>query len=300
MKLCEQAPWFRSRSGDCPVKWLVMPKLSGGIGRRHYCFGVDTSTPSTVIKPWQRVSREIDLPMPTAIWVLTAHVLTILVPLVQVVVVNQHFAYLSSVLDKPELLYVSAGLFIVASVCESAQNTLDRWYLTGVPPSLLDWLFSSMIVYGLAFQVLAAVGNTGWTWPATLAIATLFPIAYLLGLPTPPVQAVVGLAAGVVIFQALNQPVVFFSLVTVFMTLFCLDILLKTKQQVMHGFTTLVNAFSVVALCAGIIWAANDDKGMSWPVLIGISVVIVGGLLALRPQLLKLPETPRTKEPNPS
>jgi hypothetical protein len=56
----------------------------------------------------------------------------------------------------------------------------------------------------------------------------------------------------------------------------------------------------VVALCAAIIWAANDDKGMSWPVLIGISVVIVGGLLALRPQLLKLPETPRTKEPNPS
>jgi uncharacterized membrane protein YhhN len=76
--------------------------------------------------------------------------------------------------------------------------------------------------------------------------------------------------------------------------------LLKTKQQVMHGFTTLVNAFSVVALCAAIIWAANDDKGMSWPVLIGIAVVIVGGLLVLRPQLLKLPETPRAKEPNPS
>jgi uncharacterized membrane protein YhhN len=111
---------------------------------------------------------------------------------------------------------------------------------------------------------------------------------------------VLGLAAGVVIYQALNQPVVFFSLVTVFMTLFFLDVLLKTKQQVMHGFTTLVNAFSVVALCAAIIWAANDDKGMSWPVLIGISVVIVGGLLVLRPQLLKLPETPRAKEPNPS
>jgi hypothetical protein len=270
------------------------------MGCRHYPVGVDTSTPSPAIRPWQRVSREIDLPVPTAIWVLTAHVLTILVPLVQVAVVNQHYTYLSNVLDKPELLYVSAGLFLVASVCESAQNTLDRWYLTGVPPSLLDWLFSSMIVYGLALQVLAAVGNTAWTWPATLAIATLFPIAYLLGLPTPPIQAVLGLAAGVVIYQALNQPVVFFSLVTVFMTLFFLDVLLKTKQQVMHGFTTLVNAFSVVALCAAIIWAANDDKGMSWPVLIGIAVVIVGGLVGLRPQLLKLPETPRAKEPNPS
>ena len=261
---------------------------------------MDSSTPSTAIKPWQRVSREIDLPPATAVWVLSAHVITILIPLLQVVVVNQHFAYLSSVLDKPGLLYLSAGLFLVASVCESAQNTLDRWYLTGVPPSLLDWLFSSMIVYGLAFQVLAAVGNTGWIWPVTLLVATLFPIAYLLGLPTPPVQAVVGLAAGVVIYQALNQPIVFFSLVTVFMTLFFLDIMLKTMQQVMHGFTTIVNSLSVVSLCAAIIWAANGQKGWTWLEFIVVSVIIIGALLAARPKLLKLPATPRTKEANPT
>jgi len=245
------------------------------------------------LKPWQRVGREIDLPVATAVWVLIAHVLTILVPLWLVAAVAQHIDYLETVLDRPSLLYVSAGLFVVASVCESAQNTLDRWYLTGTPPSLLDMLFNSFIVLGLAFQVLAAVGDTGWVWPAALLLAALFPVAYLMGWPTPPIQAVLGLAAAVLIYRALDQPVVFFSLVTVFFTLFFLDVLIKTRQQVMHGFTTLVNAFSVVALVAAIGWAAGGEQGWSWVIVVVVAVALVGVAVLLRPWLLRLPATPR-------
>jgi hypothetical protein len=249
------------------------------------------------LKPWQRVGREIDLPVGTAVWVLIAHVLTILVPLLLVAAVAEHDTYLDTVLDRPALLYVSAGLFIVGSVCESAQNTLDRWYLTGTPPSLLDMLFNSLIVLALAFQVLAAVGDVGWVWPAALVIAALFPVAYLMGWPTPPIQAVLGLAAAVLIYQALDQPVVFFSLVTVFFTLYFLDILIKTHQQVMHGFTTLVNAFSVVALVAAISWAATGQQGWSWVIVIAVAVLAIGAAVVVRPWLLRLPPTLRRSEP---
>jgi len=246
-------------------------------------------------KPWRRVACEIDLPLPTAVWVLTAHVLTILVPLVLVMAVASNIEYLNTVLDQPELLYVAAGLFVVASVCESAQNTLDRWYLTGTPPSLLDLLFNSMIVLALAFQVLAAVGDLAWVWPVALIGALLYPVAYLMGWPTPPVQAVLGLSAAVLLYFAFEEPVVFITLVTVFFTLFFLDVLLRTGQQVMHGFTTLVNAFSVAAVAAAIYWAAEGDGGWSWGFVIGITVALVALAFGLRPRLLKLPPTPRRK-----
>jgi hypothetical protein len=246
-------------------------------------------------KPWQRVAREIDLPVPTAVWVLTAHLLTILVPLVLVMAVASNIDYLDTVLDQPELLYVAAGLFIVASVSESAQNTLDRWYLTGTPPSMLDLIFNSLIVLALALQILAVVGDTTWVWPVALIGALLFPVAYLMGWPTPPIQGVMGLASAVLLYRALEQPVVFITLVTVFFTLFFLDVLLRTSQQVMHGFTTLVNAFSVASVAAAIYWTAAGDVGWSWLTVIAITVVLVGVAFALRPWLLRLPPTPRRK-----
>jgi hypothetical protein len=255
--------------------------------------GAITAVPPS--KPWQRVAREIDLPPRTAVWVLTAHLLTILVPLVLVMAVASNIDFLDTVMDQPELLYVAAGLFIVASVCESAQNTLDRWYLTGTPPSMLDLLFNSLIVLALALQILAVVGDTTWVWPVALIGALLFPVAYLMGWPTPPIQAVMGLASAVLLYRVLDQPVVFITLVTVFFTLFFLDILLRTMQQVMHGFTTLVNAFSVASVAAAIYWAAEGDAGWSWPVVIGLTAALVALAFALRPWLLRLPPTPRRK-----
>ena len=249
-----------------------------------------------IVKPWRSVRREVDLPGATAVWVLTAHVLTIASPALLVAAVSAHRAYLETVLDRPDLLIWSALAFVVASVCESAQNTLDRWYLTGTPPSLLDWLFNTLVVAGLGLQVLAVAGDREWVWGVVILGVLVFADFYLIGLPTAPVQAIMGLASAVLLFRALDQPVVFASLVSVFFTLFFLDVLVRTRQQVMHGFTTIVNVTGVVATALAIGWAATGQAGVGWLGLIVVSVALVGLALVLRPRLLRLPATPRAEQ----
>ncbi len=257
----------------------------------------DISTPvGQAPAPWQRISQEIDLPTPTAVWVLTAHVLTILSPVLLIAVVASNRGYLDRVLDRPELLYVSAVALIVASVCESAQNTLDKWYLVGTPPSLLDFLFNSLVVLSLASNVIAVAGANGWVWAIALAGAFAFSLTYLMGWPTPPIQAVLGLASAYLLYRALSQPVIILGLTSVFLTLYFLDILLRTRQQVMHGFVALINAVGLMATVIAIAWSANHEA-MSWPVVIGLAFVIVGGALVLRPNLLRLPATPHKQQP---
>ena len=257
-----------------------------------------TTAPSATAggSPLSRIGREIDLPWPTAVWVLVAHVLTILAPLLLIVVVVMNRAYLDRVLDRPELLYVSAGLLIVGSVCESAQNTLDRWYVTGAPPTLLDFLFNSLIVLSLAVSVLAVEGARAWVWWVSLGAAAIFSLAYLMGRPTRPVQMLLGLASTYLLYRALAQPVAVLVLLSTFLTLYFFDVLIRTHQQVLHGFTTLINGVGLMATVVAIQWAARGE-GMSWPVVIGITLVVVGAAFAFRPALLRLPATPHKEEP---
>ena len=257
----------------------------------------DISTPvGQSAAPWHRISQEIDLPILTATWVLTAHVLTILSPVLLIAAVASNRGYLDRVLDRPDLLYVGGVVLIVASVCESAQNTLDKWYLVGTPPSLLDFLFNSLVVLSLAINVIAVAGASGWVWGVALAGAFAFSLAYLVGWPTPPIQAALGLASAYLLSRALSQPVIILGLTSVFLTLYFLDILIRTRQQVMHGFVTLINAVGLMATVIAIVWSANHE-GMSWPVVIGLGLVIVGGAFVLRPVLLRLGATPHKQLP---
>jgi hypothetical protein len=240
----------------------------------------------------ERIGREIDLPLPTAIWVLGIHVVTILSPLLVVWVVAANRATLDDRLDRPALLYVYAVLLIVASVCESAQNTADRWYLYGVPPSLLDLMFNTLVALGLAVSVLAVYGDALWVWVAVLAVWALFPIAYVMDWPTAPVQAVLGVASVAALYVALDEPVVVLSLVTVFLTLYFLDLLVRTRQQVFHGFTTGVNAVGLLATVAAISWAGSSG-GWPWWVVVAVAVAVVAVAIAVRPVLLRAGPTPR-------
>jgi hypothetical protein len=242
-------------------------------------------------RPWQRIRQEIDLPAGTAVWVLTAHVLTILSPLLLIAVVAPREDALGGSLDRPGWLYVAAVCFIAGSICESAQNTLDRWYLTGVPPTLLDLCFGTLIVAGLAAQIVAVRGDQAWAWGLAIACVVGFAAAYLLGLPTPPFQAVAGLAAAWLLIAALDQPVVLLTLVTVFLTLFLLEVLLATGQQAVHGFVTLVNAGSVLALSAAVVWGV-DGGGWGWTTVVAVAAISVLPVVALRGRLMKLPRTP--------
>lgn len=239
---------------------------------------------------WRSVRQEVDLPASTAVWVLTAHVLTILSPVVVIWALLSHPAVVADRVAEPWLLYVGACVLVVASVAESAQNTLDRWYLLGTPPSLLDLVFNSLVVTFLALTVVAVWGYS-WAVPGLLAVVA-FVALYLLGGPTQVVQAVAGLGSALALYSAFRDPVVFLSLVAVFLTLFCLDVLLRTRQQAMHGFVTLVNVIGLLAIASAIRGAAAGTP-WSWSVTVAVGALAVVVPVALRPRLLALPATPR-------
>jgi hypothetical protein len=246
-------------------------------------------------RPWHRIRAEIDLPAATAWWVLTAHVLTILSPLLLIGYVAAHESELGQLLERPALLTASAVILIVASVVESAQNTLDRWYLTGVPPSLLDFVFTTLVGAALACQALAVYGDTSWMWPVMWGLVALLAAAYLLGRPVQPFQALLGVAGAGALYAATHDPIAWATLLTVFATVFFLSILLATRQQVMHGFTTLVNAASILFVIAALRGGITGET-TSWLLLGAMAALVVGGLLALRPRLLRLGPTPRSHE----
>ncbi len=250
------------------------------------------SETSTAVRPWHDVRSAIELPTATAWWVLAIHLITIASPALIVLVVERQSSYLAGVLDYPWLLSLSAIALVVASVCESAQNTLDRWYLTGTPRTLLDLFFSWLIVGALCLQALAASGTTPWVAGVAVILAVMFPVAYLAGWPIEPFQAAAGLAATVLLYRALDQPVLLLALLSVFLTVYCLDVLIRTRQQVMHGFTTGVNMLSVVAVALAIEWAAAGT-GWSWGLTLGVFVGSIALAVVVRPRLLRIGPTPR-------
>ena len=240
--------------------------------------------------PWRSMRAEIDLPARTAIWVLTAHVLTILAPLAVIAIVAVEWETVAGRTEVPWLLYAGASMLVVASVAESAQNTLDRWYLTGVPRTLLDAVFSTLVIAYLAVTVVAV---WGWAWalPAALVVIAFLAL-YLLGGRIEVVQTIAGLVSVVALWTAFDDPVVTLSLLAVFLTVFFLDILLRTQQQAMHGFVTLVNAVGLMALVLAVSDAARGTAWAWWQVLV-LAAMTVGSVIALRPRLLRLPATPR-------
>lgn len=240
--------------------------------------------------PWRAMRAEIDLPARTAVWVLTAHVLTILAPLLVIAVVAAEWETVAARTEVPWLLYAGASMLVVASVAESAQNTLDRWYLTAVPRTLLDAVFSTLVI---AYLVATVVAVWGWDWllPGVVVLVA-FIVLYLLGGPIEPVQTVAGVASVTALWRAFDDPVVVLSLLAVFLTVFFLDILLRTLQQAMHGFVTLVNAVGLLGVVLAVRDAADGTAWAWWQVIL-LSVLTIASVLALRPRLLRLPATPR-------
>jgi hypothetical protein len=245
--------------------------------------------------PWRAMREEIDLPWRTATWVLTAHVLTILAPLLVIAVVAAEWETVDARTEVPWLLYAGASMLVVASVAESAQNTLDRWYLTAVPRTLLDSVFSTLVIAYLVATVVAVWG-WGWLLPG-IVVLVAFVALYLLGGPVEPVQTVAGVASVAAFWRAFDDPVVVLSLLAVFLSVFFLDIMLRTRQQAMHGFVTLVNAVGLIAVVLAIRSAAGGSPWAWWQVIL-LAGLTVGTVLALRPRLLRLPATPhRTPAP---
>ncbi|WP_101757800.1 hypothetical protein [Oceanicoccus sp. KOV_DT_Chl] len=238
------------------------------------------------------MARQIDLPLATAIWVLGAHAFTLLSPLILIWAVYYYWEHLQQILYAPELLYFSAVLMMIGSAFEIADNTFDRWYLSGFTPTLCDWLFSSCIVLSLALNVIACVGQYQWLVFLSLALVLAFSIMYLFDWPKEIARGSLGVISCASLYSVVGDPVVFLPLLTTFLTVYFFGILQSTLAQSMHGFTTIVNAFGVFCLpWAFYNSAIGEPASVMW--VITVSTVIVGSVLLLKPVLLDLSATSR-------
>ena len=253
---------------------------------------MNDSCSTTPKQPWQQMALEIDLPVGVAWWVLLAHLLTILAPLSIVWAVANQWEFLQQQIDMPVLLYATAGLMIAGSILESAQNTFDRWYLTDAPPSVCDFLFHSLITLSLACLALACYGIQIWLWFVMAAGCAGFMLCYLKGWNDGPVRGPIALIAALSFYFSFNDPIIFIQFLAVYLTIYFFGILLSTHNQVMHGFTTIVNAFSALAVAIGI---ENAAQGVAtpWWLLIAVVIVVVAVSLVLKKPLMALPATPR-------
>jgi hypothetical protein len=224
--------------------------------------------------------------------VLSAHLLTILSPLVVIWAVLTFWQMLQDVTAFPVLFLVAASLQILGSVIESAQNHGDDWYLTNNDRSLLDGCFNTCIVASLAFTVLACQGQHVWLWPVCLMGTVVYSLLYWRNLPVTAVQALLGLLSTACLYLSFQDPVVLMPLLAVFLTLYFLNILLCTAAQSLHGFTTIVNGLGLMSIPWAMYNTAQGNALTWFPVLL-VMALVVGLALALRPRLLRLEATPR-------
>lgn len=229
---------------------------------------------------------------------LVAHLLTILSPAVLVVAAVAYWPTLSAVTAYPALIFVAATLLVIGSVCESAENTQRRWYLTEQQPSLMDWLFNSCIAGFMVAVVITFRGDLWWLTLLALVLLGVYMVAYLVDWPTDPLQGVLGTVYVLTLYAVFRDPVVFLQMLGVFLTVFFYKLLLATRAQSLHGFTTLVNGVGLMALPWAIYNHANGTTLGWWTVGIVIAVTVAVALL-LRPTLMRLSPTPRASGPAP-
>ena len=234
----------------------------------------------------------VDLPIATAVWVLTAHLVTLLSPLLISWAVQQHHAFLLTVMNAPKMLHVAAGLMMFGSAFEILQNSLDRWYLSTESRSLFDGLFGTCICFALATVVVACFGDQVWVRWAAYTVAASFPTLYVLGGPVEIIRGTLGAASVGSLYWTLTDPVVLLSFVSVFLTVFFFRLLMKTRAQSLHGATTLVNVLSALVIPWAIVNTASGTPMPWWQVLM-VAAGLVGVALVAYPRLSNLPATPR-------
>lgn len=247
-------------------------------------------------KALKRLASEVDLPLAVGLWVLGAHALTLLSPLLLMWAATVHAEFLAQHMAHPALIYVGASVMMVGSALEIAQNTFDRWYLTAdtgsaLLPTLVACLFYTTICIGLLL-VGVAVDDTPWL-VALMVCATLgTPILYLLDVPHHGMSGLLGAIVTLVLYRSFGDPSVFLFIVVSGSTGYFFTLLLKTESQALHGFTAIVNGVGT-AIVAFSMHRSALGAPASWT-NVGIDVVLYAGLLAAAyPTLSKLKPTPR-------
>jgi hypothetical protein len=242
------------------------------------------------------ISDSISLPLPVAVWVLSAHFYALVIPLVLVWAVSANWEYVTLNADMPYLFFVAVALMMAGSAFEIAQNSIDKWYLKPEQGSVNGVGFCDMLFYWfvVASQAAVAIACKGdWWWMSVLVglLALVFPVFYLKQWAPFRVLGLLGLISLATAYLSFFNPVILLQLGLTPMTMFFFGLLLKTGAQQLHGFTTSSAASGVVFLAWGIVGAAAGEM-MSWWMLLGIVATVAIVLTLLRPVLEKLPTTP--------
>jgi hypothetical protein len=234
----------------------------------------------------------VDLPTPTAIWVLGAHLFTLLAPVLLIAVADSARGPLAEMGISAELLMVAAVLLIAGSAFEIGQNTVDNWYFTGVYPARWDFLFQLCITAGSLSIALAAWHNHGWAWLAAGALLLAVPLLYLRRGEAWTAVGIAGLLSVLALYETLGTPVVFLQVIIAGTSnAYFLALITSTHAQSLHGALAFANGAGFLAIPWALL-AATDTGGPGWSFVIAIAMILVVCGLVFNPILGKLGATP--------
>ncbi len=231
------------------------------------------------------VLSAIEISWPVACWVLGAHFYALLLPLALCVAVQHHWNFLVETTAYPFLFYVSAVLMSIASAFEVAQNAIDRWYLTPETASangtgFCDCLFYWFITTGQGVMAVAIGGDSAWVVAIAVIVVCVFPFAYVYQLAHFAPMSIAGVLVAIVAYWTFGDPIIFLQFLLVGLTMYFFNALLRTGNQILHGFTTVCASSGLWFL----IWAIHNAVNgavASWAFVLGLVVFtsIIAGLV---------------------
>jgi len=239
-----------------------------------------------------RIRSQIDLPTGVAAWVFLAHAVALASPIVLTWQAAASGARLRTVLDEPSWLHVSAGFFLIGSVFEIGQNTMDRWYYQGPYPAFADLLFNTFIALGIGALGLAAGVGAWWVIAIVGAASVAFPVLYLTDRTPYPATGVLAIVSVGLLYHRLHDPVVFVLLVfTTGLNLYFLALVVKTKAQSLHGAIALTNGLGLLSIPWALRASQHAHTSARSVIALTLAIAIVAAL-AWKP-LSALKPTPR-------
>lgn len=239
-----------------------------------------------------RIRSQIDLPVGTATWVFLAHAVALASPIVLSVQAATDASWLRTVLDEPRWFHVSAAFFLIGSVFEIGQNTMDRWYYEGPYPAFADLLFNTFIALGIGALGLAAGVGAWWVIAIVGAASVAFPVLYLTDRTPYPATGVLAIVSVGLLYHRLHDPALFLLLVfTTGLNLYFLALVVKTKAQSLHGAIALTNGLGLLSVPIALHASRSQNTSARGVIALTLAIAI-GCALAWRP-LSRLKPTPR-------
>ena len=170
------------------------------------------------------LKAQIDLPGPVAIWVLGAHTIALLTPLLLLWAVYANWEFVFARTIAPAFFYVAVALMMASAAFEIAQNTADRWYLTvgmgsTTRAALADFLFYMCNALSMLALITACIGGFWWLLGLCALVAGVFAFLYLTGRQPFMAFGVLGAGSILSLYFAFNNPILFLQLVTGQLTL---------------------------------------------------------------------------------